>query len=537
MGARSRTVRRVAILATVAVLAGVMASATGVVDLSHPGVVARAAAADPPSDFTSSVLTLGGTGSGAETDGTGPTHSAFDGPVAVRLSTDGQTLYILDRWTNTSGALVGSIRKMALGSSGTGEAVTTLTTGLSDPVGLAVDKSGNVYTVVPDTTTPGDVEIIKVAPGGAISTVVTQISTGGSSLAVDPTSSFIYTDEGVTECPYSPYSCLQSPHPYRVPVGSTGQPITSVGTDLGGPGNWTRDGLADSGFAQSGPYAGSFVVLEPGSGSTDEDYSTHLFSWTSGGSYQNVNSGWTSSVMALSPNGSDVYSYNSGSILRYPDAGYDGSPVENVTGASTTWDNYLPQIPQGFSQIYGEGMAVSTYGVWAGDRLYLADTGNDVIRMVNVYPKGFRASSLWGGSNPAMLCWRCTLGEPVGADQGDLVESATDLSVSTRGPSLAMGRTYDSAANSVNGPLGYGWATTLTQSASQDAMGDWTITQENGSTVTFNPQGSGSGTTYTAPPTCWPPSPTPTRGGPPAPSPSRAREPTSSPSTRPPVRS
>lgn len=93
----------------------------------------------------------------------------------------------------------------------------------------------------------------------------------------------------------------------------------------------------------------------------------------------------------------------------------------------------------------------------------------------------------------------CTKGDPVVCVTGDLAESATDLSVPGRGRALDLTRAY-SAQGAVGassaGALGWGWTDTYAMSLAVDSTtGDVTITQEDGATVTFNPQGS----SYVAP--------------------------------------
>jgi RHS repeat-associated protein len=102
------------------------------------------------------------------------------------------------------------------------------------------------------------------------------------------------------------------------------------------------------------------------------------------------------------------------------------------------------------------------------------------------------------GSNPAWLKCPCTYdgsADPVDTGTGAYSRTWTDLSVPGRGAPLDFTRTYTSAtadpdgpngALAVDGPFGYGWTYSYGLSAATDATtGDVTITQEDGSKVTF----------------------------------------------------
>src|SRR5206468_3853606 len=65
-----------------------------------------------------------------------------------------------------------------------------------------------------------------------------------------------------------------------------------------------------------------------------------------------------------------------------------------------------------------------------------------------------------------------------------------------RGVPLDFNRTYTSRNAAVDGPLGFGWTNSYNMSLAVDGAGNVTISQENGATVTFAPNGVGG---YTAP--------------------------------------
>jgi RHS repeat-associated protein len=99
--------------------------------------------------------------------------------------------------------------------------------------------------------------------------------------------------------------------------------------------------------------------------------------------------------------------------------------------------------------------------------------------------------------NPSMNPVQCEYGAyPVNCATGDFWHTFTDVSIPSRGLPLAVTRTYNSALASADGAFGYGWSSNVAMSASVE-NGDVTIHQEDGSTVTFEPNGSGE---YAAPP-------------------------------------
>jgi RHS repeat-associated protein len=85
---------------------------------------------------------------------------------------------------------------------------------------------------------------------------------------------------------------------------------------------------------------------------------------------------------------------------------------------------------------------------------------------------------------------------PVTVSTGNFWHTFADIAVPGRGTGLTFARTYNSLASSVDGPLGYGWSFTYGVSLTQAVDGTVTVTQENGSTVTFTPSAGG----YSAPP-------------------------------------
>ncbi|MHB8340818.1 MAG: DUF6531 domain-containing protein, partial [Mycobacteriales bacterium] len=118
---------------------------------------------------------------------------------------------------------------------------------------------------------------------------------------------------------------------------------------------------------------------------------------------------------------------------------------------------------------------------------------------------GPSGSELWGDANPAepgacACATHPTHADPVQTATGNLVETATDLSVPGRGPGLAFTRTYNALdVAGATGPdaLGFGWTDAYAAALSVDpTSGEVTVHQGDGATVTFTPTGSGG---FTAP--------------------------------------
>lgn len=88
-------------------------------------------------------------------------------------------------------------------------------------------------------------------------------------------------------------------------------------------------------------------------------------------------------------------------------------------------------------------------------------------------------------------------GDPVDELTGNLVEQITDVQVAGRGLGLQFTRTFNglqAAAQQTPGPLGYGWSGSYAAHLAVDGSGVVTVTQDDGSTITYTPSGS----TYTA---------------------------------------
>jgi RHS repeat-associated protein len=91
----------------------------------------------------------------------------------------------------------------------------------------------------------------------------------------------------------------------------------------------------------------------------------------------------------------------------------------------------------------------------------------------------------------------CPAGDPVNCATGDFFRQFTDFSVPGRGVALMLQRSYSTAAAAGDGPFGFGWTDSYNMSLATDNSGDVTVSQEDGSTITFSPDGSGG---FDAPP-------------------------------------
>ncbi|MGD0881558.1 MAG: RHS repeat-associated core domain-containing protein [Acidimicrobiales bacterium] len=133
----------------------------------------------------------------------------------------------------------------------------------------------------------------------------------------------------------------------------------------------------------------------------------------------------------------------------------------------------------------------------------------------------YSPGELWGGGNPDEACDTCTTNELLGESggqslqgsqsidpaSGDFTTSKTLFDVTTTGDSLDTTLTYSSelaeaeasasAADGTNfiGYFSWGWESTINYSATNNAFGQVTLNEPNGSTVEFSPATSdGCGT-------------------------------------------
>jgi YD repeat-containing protein len=89
----------------------------------------------------------------------------------------------------------------------------------------------------------------------------------------------------------------------------------------------------------------------------------------------------------------------------------------------------------------------------------------------------------------------CT-GHPINCATGDFWHAFNDFSLPGRGIPLQFTHTYNSLRAAQDSPLGFGWTDSYNLFLTTDASGAITVTDGNGSTVPFTPNGSGG---YQAP--------------------------------------
>lgn len=146
----------------------------------------------------------------------------------------------------------------------------------------------------------------------------------------------------------------------------------------------------------------------------------------------------------------------------------------------------------------------ASFGVLAIDTstgaAYEAADGTHGDPYILAFPGGNveKPSEQLGGSNPSEHPTQCNAGDPVDCATGDFWQTFSDVSVPGPGPALQLTRTYNSLAASSEGPFGYGWSDSYGMSLSVGSGGQVTVTQENGSTVSFTP-GPAPGS-FSAPP-------------------------------------
>ncbi len=97
--------------------------------------------------------------------------------------------------------------------------------------------------------------------------------------------------------------------------------------------------------------------------------------------------------------------------------------------------------------------------------------------------------------NPSEKPANCSDLAPVNCATGDFWHQFTDFQVPGLGLPLQFTRTYSSSRAGTSGPLGFGWTDSYAMSLAVAASGAVTVTQEDGSQVSFQPDGHGGFTT------------------------------------------
>jgi RHS repeat-associated protein len=176
----------------------------------------------------------------------------------------------------------------------------------------------------------------------------------------------------------------------------------------------------------------------------------------------------------------DYDPWNGSAACPYGPTGYEG-PGTSFTDITPSQTGgvvvFSPAIPPGGSAYFSLEEPLDQSGVTAG---------------------GPTSPEQGGPSNPSENPTTCSNGDPVNCATGVFWHTFTDFSIPGRGVPLDLTRTYSSSQAAADGPFGHGWTDSYDMSLAVDqATGDVTITQEDGSTVAFAPNGSGG---FVAPP-------------------------------------
>src|SRR4051794_33596385 len=144
----------------------------------------------------------------------------------------------------------------------------------------------------------------------------------------------------------------------------------------------------------------------------------------------------------------------------------------------------------------------------ASGNLFVSDRQNGRVRMIQPSAAGVidRSSLIWtmsggpgasadgelyGGGNLSELC-ADNCDEEISSATAEYAETQTDLQIPGRGIPLAFTRTYARGFAGTAGPLGYGWTHGYSMSLRVDPdSNNVVIRQENGSQLTYSPNGSG----------------------------------------------
>jgi RHS repeat-associated protein len=136
------------------------------------------------------------------------------------------------------------------------------------------------------------------------------------------------------------------------------------------------------------------------------------------------------------------------------------------------------------------GVVNFTNGLAPGASAYFSLEEN--LSGAQIVTGGPSASEQGGDGNASEAPVNCSNGKPVNCATGAFWHEFDDLRIPGRGVPLDFRRTYVSSSSATDGPLGYGWTHSYNMSLAVDqSSGNVTVTQEDGATVTFNPNGSG----------------------------------------------
>jgi RHS repeat-associated protein len=194
--------------------------------------------------------------------------------------------------------------------------------------------------------------------------------------------------------------------------------------------------------------------------------------------------------------GSDVYYYNN------PSGCFPGAAAAGHLAYTWSSSQYIaPDGPISNRKFGGNGTSACSV-----DSFAISQFQSSLIPTAGASPTSplptLSGSALYGGpvneAAPNVPKPQCA--DPVECGIGNLYESHSDLQIPGWNGGLSLTRSYNSqaAANATAaGPFGYGWSFNFGASLSVDPTGAYaTVTQSDGSTVTFVANGDG---TYSAP--------------------------------------
>jgi len=194
------------------------------------------------------------------------------------------------------------------------------------------------------------------------------------------------------------------------------------------------------------------------------------------------------SSLVLSSN-TNIFGFDGDGICTYTFTGSSGCPygTTGYEGPGTSFSN-INASQTGGSVVFSPAIAPGKSAYFSLEEALTAAT---------VVSGGPSASEQGGPANPSERPTTCSNHAPVNCGTGEFWHQFTDVSVPGRGMTLDLTRTYVSANAGSDGPFGYGWTDSYNMSLTIANTGDIAVNQENGSTVTFDPNGSGG---YIAPP-------------------------------------
>ena len=222
--------------------------------------------------------------------------------------------------------------------------------------------------------------------------------------------------------------------------------------------------------------AGPVVLSDPSQGTYDGDDDTLV-------GVQNDSSNVVSSIL-LSSN-ADITGFDGDGLCTYLGCDYGPTGYE---GPGTSFSDYSSTF--GGVVSLGGGL-----GLQPGASAYFSL--EDSLSSSQVTVGGPGTSEQGQARNESESSTTCSTPRPVNCGTGDFWHTFTDVSIPGRGASLELARTYDAARAQTDGPFGFGWTDSYDMFLTLDGSGNATITQEDGSTVSFASNGGGG---FTAPP-------------------------------------